>query len=279
MPQESDLRDQARFVFMGTVQKLDATTLPQQAPATPKTAIVRVDQIIRGPDVFSDFAGRDITVQFPQGHSLKPREQRVFFTNSTVLADSLVVEALDYETPAPVAATLAAASTEDPAERLRHHDLRSRVASADVVVSGRVIQTRLAEDEPMVRAAAAAGPQPAATRISEHMPMWRDAVIEVESVHKGQNPGETAVVRYPASDDVRWHRAIKFSPGQEGFFLLHRGESKPKDRPRVAAAGLNAVTDVAPDVYTALHPLDYQPFDSSDAVQQIITDTKSETDK
>ena len=85
-----------------------------------------------------------------------------------------------------------------------------------------------------------------------------------------EHAGKTAIVRFPASTDVRWSKATKFSPGQEGFFLLHRGESKPEDRKRVAAAGLGAVTSVSGDVYTALHPLDFQPFDASDAVQQAI---------
>jgi hypothetical protein len=269
MPSDIAPRDQARFVFRGTVQKLGAATIARLAEQ-PNTAVVRVDQIIRAPDVLSDFAGRDITVQFPEGQSLQLQQQAIFYTNTTVLADSLAVQALDIESPEQVAATLAMAATQDPTERLHHHELRSRVGSADVVLSGRVSAVRLVEPAGAPATGAAADVVPATTQISEHMPLWREAVIDVHAVHKGTHHGNTAVVRFPASTDVRWHRALKFAPGQEGFFLLHRGESRPQDRERVAAAGVSAVTAPGEDVYTALHPEDFQPYDASDAVQQII---------
>lgn len=259
-------RDQARFVFRGTVRKVAATTVTQISAAQ-NVDVISVDQIIRGPDVLADFTGRNITVVLPKNRSLKEGDQEIFYTNSILLGEGLAVEAIDYEATLDSAATLAMASVQDPEERLKHHDLMARVASAELVVSGRVVETKLAEPE--AEPARAAG-TPATTRISEHMPLWRDAVVEVDAVHKGEHAGKTAVVRFPASTDVRWSKATKFSPGQEGFFLLHRGESKPEDRKRVAAAGLGAVTSVSEDVYTALHPLDFQPFDASDAVQQVI---------
>lgn len=90
-------RDKSRFVFEGTVRKSKGTTLPALAHE-PDTAVVRVDQIVRGPDVLTDFTGRDITVKLIKGRPLKAGSQSIFFTNAWIMADGLAVEAVDYQT-------------------------------------------------------------------------------------------------------------------------------------------------------------------------------------
>jgi hypothetical protein len=216
------LRDQARFVFKGTVQKLRAATMSQLTDRQ-DLAIVRVDQIIRAPDVFTDFVGRDITVKLLAGKPLKQNAQAVFYTNAWIMADSLAVEATAYETSDQAPARAAMMPSGSPVDNLRLMELKSRVDTADVVISGRVTAVRtLAGEQPRRTAAVAANESPAATKISEHDPMWRDAEIEVEAVHKGNQPARKVVVRFPASTDVRWHKAKKFEAGQEGYFILHK---------------------------------------------------------
>ena len=61
MPQDVDPKDQARFVFQGTVQQLNAVTMRSIA-ATANTITVKVDRVVRGPDVCNDFVGREITI-------------------------------------------------------------------------------------------------------------------------------------------------------------------------------------------------------------------------
>src|SRR4051812_49709574 len=120
MATEPRSRDEARFIFRGTVRKPGVATVSQLA-GRQDVATVRVDQIIRGPDVLSDFTGRDITVQLPPDRpALKARQQAMFYTNPTTLSDSLAVQALDYEIPAQAGAPAAAHA---PADRLRHEDL------------------------------------------------------------------------------------------------------------------------------------------------------------
>jgi hypothetical protein len=90
----------------------------------------------------------------------------------------------------------------------------SRLAAADVVVSGRVAEVRAAV--------------PRATRgtirapITEHDPQWQEAVVQVTAVHKGRRVPRSIKVRFPASTDVAWARAPKLHAGQEGTFLLKR---------------------------------------------------------
>src|SRR4051794_31392958 len=244
MPVGGFEKEQARFVFYGTVQKSGAATMPTITD-TSRTAIVRVDQITRGPEVCRDFLGKPVTVQAETPQTFKRLQKGLFYTNVSQLGEGLAVQLLAFE-PQPAGAAMAAtaAAAADPAAALKAHQLRQRVGSADVVVSGRVTQVHLVGEDAH---AAASGPALASAApgaaprepISEHVPLWRDAVVAVEAVHKGADPGKTVVVRYPASTDVRWYRAPKLQPGQEGVFILHGGELS------TAAKGAAAATAAA----------------------------------
>jgi hypothetical protein len=102
-------------------------------------------------------------------------------------------------------------------------------------------------------AAAAAGPGKPA-RISEHDPFWREAVVEVQNVHKGTVGKKQVVVRFPSSTDIRWHRAPKFEVGQEGVFSLHPDEISAHAGPGAMAASFDTG-----DSYTCLNAADFQP--------------------
>jgi hypothetical protein len=271
MPAAPSPRDQSRFVFEGTVRNAKGATLSQLA-REPNVAVVSVDRIVRGPDVLSDFAGRDITVKLIDGKPLKARAQATFYTNAWIMAEGLAVEALDYE-PTPAAAGVAAmAATRAASDSLQEHDVESRVATADVVISGRVSAIHVVDDPPAAAVAAlAAGGAPSTTRVSEHAPIWREAVIDVTGVHKGKHEGKTARVRYPASTDVRWYKAAKFEPGQEGYFILHKMGTRAARRQAAAAAGVTALPDHEAEAYTALHPADFQPFDADDEIKKLVT--------
>ena len=102
-----------------------------------------------------------------------------------------------------------------------------RFADADVVVSGRVTS---------VSDAAARAPRgKTQLPITEHAPLWREAVIEVTAVHKGQRVSRSVRVRFPASTDVAWAGSPKLEAGQRGTFLLKR-----------AGAGLTVVETLSP---------------------------------
>jgi hypothetical protein len=261
MPAKSDpseLEKEARFIFEGTVVKLKAATMTE-VPVSPRTAVVRVDQIIQAPPAMRQFAGREITVELSKGSKAKPGQKARFYTNGWLFGESLAVQSIGQAAVQPVAAAAAAAApAEEPARAQVERDLKDRVAAADVVVAGRVAQVRLPAEDTAARAMAAAGePAPEEGPISEHDPLWQEAVIQVDDVIKGSHQPQTLVVRFPASTDVRWHKAPKFHPGQEGVWVLNKEQVGPEGPvPMAAAAGEEAA---GPTMYAALSPLDYQP--------------------
>jgi hypothetical protein len=255
-PRIDDLAAKAKFVFEGTVQKEKATTM-KEVEADDRTVVVRVDRITAAPESLAGFAGQQVTVQ------LGDREERVargksyvFYTNGWVFGDGLAVRSVGHERATKAAAAAVTLHPDDPARSLASREADAQAAAAALIVSGRVTAVRLPKSEAKARAALAVGQRYTADEpISEHAPVWREAVIDIDKVHRGSHKAKQVVVRFPSSTDVRWHRAPKFHAGQEGVFLLHKGQA-----PAGAKAALAAVS-TAPNYYTALDPADVQPLD------------------
>jgi len=285
MPRRSSVpgtTEQARFVFKGTVRRLKASTV-RDVPASARTAVVRVDDIVYAPEALSDQLGHDITVLSTGRKPLQVGQQAIFYVNSGIFGESVAVVSLDHRAAEGVPAAMTAAAVGvSPARQLANRDALARFQQADVVVSGTVVSVSLpagAARAGTARASAraAVAVTPAGTTstapVSEHDPVIHDAEIEVAAVHKGRHTSSKVKVRFPASTDVKWYRAPKFHVGQEGFFMLHKDEAATAARPAVRAAAVAVATDVSKAGFTALHPADVQPFDDPGGIRSLITQT------
>jgi hypothetical protein len=251
--------EQANFVFQGTVQQLKATTMPEEVPATSRTAVVRVDRIIRSPEALSDYAGRDITVEMVPSAKVTQSQVLIFHTNGWVFGEGLAVRAIRQEPATATGVAALAAHPDDPVRTLQTRDLDAQAQAADLIVSGRVAAIRLLEGEAEARATLSTAPTGGTRRISEHDPLWQEAVVQVDAVHKGTHPSKQVVVRFPSSTDVRWYHAPKFRAGQEGVFLLHKEQLAPGTG--AATAEAVSVPALGAGEYTALSQSDVQPLD------------------
>jgi hypothetical protein len=252
-PKSQALADQAKFVFQGTVQKVKAATL-KEIPVSDQTTVVRVDRLVQSPEALSDYAGHTITVQLAPGEKVTPGASYVFFTNGWIFGDSLAVRSVGHEDATPPAVAALASHPDDPVASLGTREALAQAAQADLIVTGRVSAVRLAEGEAKARAVGA-GSGRTTERISEHAPLWQEAVIDVDGVHKGKHGSKKVIVRFPSSTDARWHKAPKFQTGQEGIFMLHQNQA-PAPKSAALAAGAPG-----PEEYTALDPADVQPLD------------------
>ena len=245
--------EQARFVFQGTVKNVKATTL-KSVPASTRTIVARVDRVIQSPEVLSDYAGHDITVQLAPGEVVRPGQTLIFYTTGWIFGDSIAVQSIGHEEATTPRVAAMSAHTEDPVSSLHAHEAVAQALRADLIVTGRVSSVRVAAAEARARAKAQAGGG-TTERISEHAPMWQEAVIDVDETHKGRERRKQVVVRFPSSTDVRWYHAPKFQAGQEGVFLLHKQQISAATAKAASLAGLKA-----PE-YTALDPSDVQPLE------------------
>lgn len=238
-----DLTKQSGFVFEGTVRRTDAVT-SSGIEATLPTLVVHVDKVLKGPDVLSRFAGREITVTLGEHDRVAPGTRAVFFTNGLHYGEGLAVRAAGR-----VDATGPEVEREvhEAMEQANNEELLQHLRDARLVVSGIVI--RVAPYEGGERVA------------SEHDPEWWECVIDVESVEKGTvkpekgKPGKTHITAFFAhSTDVAWYRSPKFKEGDRGIFILHEGEFRKRRFPGLAI----------------IHPPDFRPMPDLEHIRALV---------
>lgn len=249
-----ELAAKAEFIFKGTLQKANAVTMVA-VPVTDKTVVVKVDEILRGPEALRDFVNKEITVQLIKPTEMKAGDQATFFTNAWLYGEGLAVVEVGRPANAERATRQASTPQNDEVAKaiaeLGDKDLQKRVASSDLIVVGKVVS--VIPSEVMTAAAAQT------TRLSEHDPQFLEASIQVEKAEKGTVSGNTVKVVFPSSMDVMWHKAPKLKVGQEGAFILHTGEAQKV----LGVAGL-------PKVYSMLEPTDFQPKDRQEQLRKVI---------
>jgi hypothetical protein len=199
----------ASFVFFGRVEREGASSLPQIVVG-PHTNVVRIERIMKAPDILRDFAGQEATV-VAEASAVGAGASGVFFTVPIAFGENVglrevggVVEADDLDA---VAELVAQVGVEMSDEALREH-----LREATVVIHGQVVET-------------SAAPPTSGEPLSEHSPDWRIARIEVQAALKGDAKGVISV-RYPNSTDVRWYAVPKPTVGEDAIFILHRDGSR-----------------------------------------------------
>src|SRR2546421_680336 len=244
---------QSDIVFIGTVTQVGAVAV-SEVPASARTLVARVDQVLEKPAAVDLKPGDSVTVQIVRPGSLKAGTQATFYTTGWIFGRGVAVREVGHELGhSPVVV----ADQQEAAARARRDvndaELRAHIQKAAMVVAGRVEQVRPAE-----LAATSARPK----RITEHDADWQEAIIQVEDGLKGARAGEQVVVRFPGSHDVAWVGTPRFAAGQEGTFLLHKDSTTGSPSTMIAGRSVPA--------YTALHKLDVLPKQDAPHIRDLI---------
>jgi hypothetical protein len=228
----------AQFVFRGTIQEVGASNL-DIVQADSSTAVVRVDEVLKGTPSLGDFTGREITVKLAQSNAATLGEQAVFFTKSWLYGETLaVVEVGRLHGDAALLRSQVATAMRHVADE----ELKGRLAGAALIVAGRVVDTHPA----VVVGEIGEG--------SEHDPQWWEAVVQVDTVFKGKPAEQRVTFLYPTSQDVMWFEAPKPVVGSDGIWLLYRDQ----------------LPDLGPTGYTALKPWNLQPHSKADTIRRLL---------
>lgn len=244
---------QSDIIFVGTVTQVGAVAAPE-VPASSRTVVVRVDNVLDKPAAVSLVEGDSVTVETARPGSLKPGIQATFYTTGWIFGRGVAVREVGHE---PGRSPVVVADQQEAVARARldvnDADLKAHVERAAMVVAGRVERVRPAEF-----AAAPSRPK----RITEHDPQWQEAIIQVQDGIKGAQAGEQVVVRFPGSRDVAWVAAPRFTVGQEGTFLLHKDSTTGSPNSMIAGRSVPA--------YTALHRVDVLSKQDATRVRALI---------
>ena len=279
MPSNSDPSIDATFLFKGTIREVKSATMPEVA-IDKNTVVAMVDQVLEAPTNLAKMGGRRVTVKLSGRLKVAVGDELIFHAHGWIFGASVAVISLREERVGEARAHAALLSRGgDPVAHRQNRRIKHRFATADVVVSGRVTMVRIPTDATSVARAAskaysaATTPEPIGP-VSEHTPHWREAHVEIDDVHKGMHSSKTVVIRFPASTDVRWYKAPKFQPGHQGFFMLRKHQlpgSEPASGRKKAAK--SAAAKSRAEVFTALHPADFQPYTQPGGVRRIIENT------
>jgi hypothetical protein len=238
-----DLAEEASFIFRGEVIQLDASTMGRPSPRD-RTAIVRVESVLLAAEPLLPWEGKDITLHLARREQLREGRHYEFYTHPQTFGDSLAVISLGHRAVKGAAADTSVVA--DPTQALRSRQLRKHVEEADLIIVGRVSAIRLPEV-----AGAASGSR---EHVTSKDPRWREAVVDVSEVKKGDLPAASVVALFPTGRHLVWQAAPSLQPGDEGVFLLHK------------ATADEAVYSSAS--YTCLHQVDLQPVSRAEDIRE-----------
>src|SRR2546423_13914602 len=185
---------QSDIIFIGTVTQVGAVAVPE-VPASDRTIVVRVDQVLERPPAIALGTGDSVTVETVRAGSLKPGTQATFYTTGWIFGRGVAVREVGHEPGrSPVVVADQEAAVAKARLDLNDADLKAHIDRAAMVVEGRVQQVRPAE-----LAATPARPR----RITGDDPQWQEAIVQVADGLKGAQWGGQGVGAFRGSHDVR----------------------------------------------------------------------------
>jgi hypothetical protein len=254
------------FTFEGTVKALNKSNVPN-IPNADRALIVSVDnvkaQTTTASKAFGSWIGKEVTV-VPTPDSvthtdLKVGDRATFYTKPIRYADNVAVSAIGITKASKLRGGHFAAIMTVAAEEKANELLKRDISGADAVVTGKVSNVR---ELTKPKQAALNKPTEGGTvpRVSEHDPEWKEAVITVQAVGKGE-PQKEVVVVFPSSDDRMWDRAPKFQKGDAGTWILHKNQINDKHLVDILLAP-ELEQPNKPMAYTTLDKEDFHPADA-----------------
>lgn len=235
-----NLVQQSTFIFVGTVTKHHAVTMPI-VPVSDSTIVLMVDQILEAPKILGDFAGIEITIKIKSIPVPKIDEQAVFFAKGWLLGEGIAVEEvgrLKKENLKNLLRQIAVAR-----KNIADKILKDRIIIANLIVVGKIASIK----EPTKPTEA--------DLITEHYALWQEARLEIEEVLKSDKSLKSISLFFPGTKDVAWIEAPRFKVHQKGIWILQKMEQR--------------------DSYTALDPLDFQLMEQLERIKKLIGHSKN----
>src|SRR2546430_9202267 len=136
---------QSDIIFIGPVAQVGAVAAPE-VPASNRTVVVRVDQVLEKPAAVALTAGDSVTVETARAGSLKAGTQATFYTTGWIFGRGVAVREVGHQLGhSPVLAADAREAVARARALVIDADLKAHIQRAAMVVAGRVEQVRPAE--------------------------------------------------------------------------------------------------------------------------------------
>jgi hypothetical protein len=193
---------EADFAFTGQVLAVGESNLHGVEPDE-RMATVEVREVALAPNELGDIRGWTVTVELQTPKGVEPGQTITFVGRGSHYGSTVGVTEIGRTTQP--ASEIQRGLVE---AQLRQFDarLQERIRDAEVVLSGQVVSTHLAQQSPDLPG------------FIEGVKWW-NAELWIGSVEKGMPP-EDRWIWYPEGGEPEWGAAPKAQPGQTGVWLL-----------------------------------------------------------
>jgi hypothetical protein len=230
------LVERSGFIFRGRPVGRTGSAGAGQEPSQQ----VLIEEVLLSSAALRNVAGREAAFTEPVETTKRKEENAVFFSTVISLGNRLVLRSLG-ELPAFADQVL---RVKEYIRVVGERPFRERIAAAELIITGKVAETRPNEKPRLPR--------------SEHDPDWWIARVKVEDVHKGATKHKEVEVLFANSRDIAWYKSPKLHAGDRGIFLL-----QPID-----LSGLHLKTELP--IYQVVDPLDFHPIDRLSDIQKFL---------
>jgi hypothetical protein len=233
--------NESKFILRGTINKNASKAF--DGPITDNTVILRINQVFKAPKVLGNLGGKDVAIELKDSKRIDTKSEQIFFANAWWYGKQIGL--------LEVGRTTTNDSDDmhkvifDLEKKSADQALEKRLDLADLVITGKVLETRPVSMKSERKI------------ISEHSAVWWEALIQVDSVEKGQHEDKISVI-FPSSMDEIWIDSPKFKPGDTGIWILQKDQQE-KGLPLDRIPG-----------YSSLDRLDFQSIDQLDRIQSFI---------
>ena len=270
--------EDSTLIFKGTIVALDSNVDSIEASDNPVT--IRVDHVelatSQAQKNFGSLVGKKLTAIWdPTAKGAMQRRvdvSAVFFVNPLLYEKNIAVTAVgvaDNQTVKNLPTRLRAAI-----EQKEKKPLSTALIGADRVVTGIVQEIGPLPEEKLAGLRSLANGY---DLYSEHSPRWREAVIRVQSVLKGDQGEKMLLVIFPSTEDLMWANSPKFNKGQSGIWLLHSMTQLSEEQAKILLTP-EQFHGQPIRAYTVLQPEDFQPNDparkNEKRIRQILKSLK-----
>jgi hypothetical protein len=198
----SEWLSSASFVFSGHITGIGENNL-DGVQLDDRMALVNVDDVVMSPSILGELSGKSVTVSLQSIEGVEAGQIMTFFASPFYYGKNVGLLEIGRT-------TLSAAEIRQVTINIRmaqlDEELKERINGARLIVSGRVLTTRLYPTQSF----------PGADDDIE----WWTAQIRIETIEKGQPPSDDLWIYFPTGGDPRWGLYPKFYAGQEGVWLL-----------------------------------------------------------
>lgn len=212
-PVTDSVMEKTDYIFKGVLQERHHSNL-SILTGNEEANLVYVNEVLMASSSHENFEKGEITalLDADQSENIREDTEYLFYAKTWLFGESLAVVVNELRPTDQM--NKSKSEINDFLQSKQETMLQGRIKGAQLVTSGKITDVNESIAEEVKRT----------TRLSEHNPNWKLAVISVDEIIKGSATEKTVQFYFASSMDVHWYQAPKFSVEKQGIFILQKSD-------------------------------------------------------